>query len=66
MRALTEADVRASFVNADADELRVMEMPHDFVLVEPDTIPRTSSGKIARKASRTAYLDGTLSITPAA
>lgn len=36
MRALTEADVRASFVNADADELRVMEMPHDFVLVDWD------------------------------
>jgi len=36
MRALTEAEVRASFVNADADELRVMEMPHDFVLVDWD------------------------------
>lgn len=36
MRALTEADVRASFVNADADELRVMEMPHDFVLIDWD------------------------------
>ncbi|MBO9531856.1 MAG: fatty acyl-AMP ligase [Solirubrobacteraceae bacterium] len=37
---------------------------HDFVLVEPDTISRTSSGKIARKATRTAYLAGTLSRTP--
>lgn len=36
MRALTEADVRAGFVNADADELRVMEMPHDFVLTDWD------------------------------
>ncbi len=36
MRALTEADVRASFINADADELRVMEMPHDFLLVDWD------------------------------
>ncbi|WP_341975800.1 FBP domain-containing protein [Microbacterium sp. LTA6] len=36
MRALTEADVRASFVNADADELRVMAMPHDFMLVDWD------------------------------
>ncbi|WP_102194410.1 FBP domain-containing protein [Microbacterium aurantiacum] len=36
MRALTEADVRASFVNADADEQRVMAMPHDFVLVDWD------------------------------
>ncbi|MEH3053840.1 MAG: fatty acyl-AMP ligase [Patulibacter minatonensis] len=37
---------------------------HDFVLVEPDTIPRTSSGKIARKATREAYVAGTLSTTP--
>jgi hypothetical protein len=36
MRPLTEADVRASFVNADAEELRVMEMPHDFLLVDWD------------------------------
>lgn len=36
MRALTEADVRASFVNADPDELRVMAMPHDFVLTDWD------------------------------
>ncbi|GAA1136177.1 FBP domain-containing protein [Microbacterium natoriense] len=36
MRALTEAEVRSSFVNADADELRVMEMPHDFVLIDWD------------------------------
>ncbi|KQR49187.1 hypothetical protein ASF87_10385 [Microbacterium sp. Leaf161] len=36
MRALTEADIRASFVNADADELRVMEMPLDFVLIDWD------------------------------
>ncbi|MEN0012920.1 MAG: fatty acyl-AMP ligase [Solirubrobacteraceae bacterium] len=33
---------------------------HDFVLVEPDTIHRTSSGKIARKATRASYLEGTL------
>lgn len=36
MRALTEADIRASFINADADELRVMEMPHDLVLIDWD------------------------------
>ncbi|MFJ1807883.1 MULTISPECIES: fatty acyl-AMP ligase [unclassified Streptomyces] len=34
---------------------------HDVVLVHPGTIPKTSSGKIQRRASRTAYLDGTLS-----
>ncbi|KQZ23083.1 MULTISPECIES: FBP domain-containing protein [unclassified Microbacterium] len=36
MRALTETDVRAAFVNADDDELRVMEMPLDFVLIDWD------------------------------
>ncbi len=40
---------------------------HDFVLVEPDTIARTSSGKIARKATRASYLEGTLqTVKPAA
>jgi acyl-CoA synthetase (AMP-forming)/AMP-acid ligase II len=33
---------------------------HEFVLVEPDSIPWTSSGKIARRATRTAYLAGEL------
>ena len=36
MRPLTENDVRGAFVNATDDELRVMEMPHDFVLVDWD------------------------------
>src|SRR5690606_21598996 len=36
MRPLTEADVRASFINATADELRMIEMPHDFLLVDWD------------------------------
>ncbi|MEX5637077.1 fatty acyl-AMP ligase [Parafrankia sp. FMc2] len=31
---------------------------HDFLLVEPGSVPRTSSGKIARRACRQAYLDG--------
>jgi acyl-CoA synthetase (AMP-forming)/AMP-acid ligase II len=35
---------------------------YDFVLVAPDTVARTSSGKIARKATRAAYLDGTLQV----
>ncbi|BAC69263.1 peptide synthetase [Streptomyces avermitilis] len=38
----------------------------DVVLVHPGTIPKTSSGKIQRRASRTAYLDGTLSVVGAA
>lgn len=33
---------------------------HEVVLVAPDTIPRTSSGKIARRATRDAYLAGSL------
>jgi acyl-CoA synthetase (AMP-forming)/AMP-acid ligase II len=32
---------------------------HDFVLVPPDTVPRTSSGKVARGACRQRYLAGT-------
>lgn len=36
MRALTEAEVRHSFVNADPDELRVMAMPIDFLLTDWD------------------------------
>lgn len=36
MRALTESDVRASFINATDDELRMIEMPHDFILVDWD------------------------------
>lgn len=36
MRALTEAEVRESFVNADPDELRIMAMPIDFLLTDWD------------------------------
>ncbi|MBJ7329826.1 MAG: fatty acyl-AMP ligase [Solirubrobacteraceae bacterium] len=32
----------------------------DFVLVDPHTVPRTSSGKIARQATRSQYLEGGL------
>ncbi|WP_432068052.1 fatty acyl-AMP ligase [Streptomyces sp. C10-9-1] len=35
---------------------------HDVVLVRPGTIPKTSSGKIQRRATRTAYLGGTLAV----
>ncbi|MGW6412516.1 fatty acyl-AMP ligase [Streptomyces vinaceus] len=34
---------------------------HDVVLTLPGTIPKTSSGKIQRRATRAAYLGGTLS-----
>ncbi|MBX6766808.1 MAG: AMP-dependent synthetase, partial [Actinomadura rubrobrunea] len=36
---------------------------HDFVLVEPGAVVRTSSGKIARSATRQRYLDGALPTT---
>ena len=35
-------------------------MVRDVLLVPAGSIPRTSSGKIARRASRAAYIDGTL------
>lgn len=34
MRALTESDVRSCFINATEEELRLIEMPHDFLLVD--------------------------------
>lgn len=36
MHALTEAEVRAAFINANDEEMAVMEMPHDFLLVDWD------------------------------
>ncbi|MFW0797581.1 long-chain-fatty-acid--AMP ligase FadD32 [Gordonia sp. CPCC 205515] len=35
-------------------------MARDILLVPAGSIPRTSSGKIARRATRTAYIDGSL------
>ncbi|SES04611.1 Acyl-CoA synthetase (AMP-forming)/AMP-acid ligase II [Streptomyces sp. yr375] len=43
---------------ADAHGLSV----RDVVLVRPGTIPKTSSGKIQRRATREAYLGGTLAV----
>ena len=36
MRPLTEAEVRASIVNADPDELRLVALPLDFLLTDWD------------------------------
>lgn len=36
MRALTEQDVRDSFVSASDDDLRILTVPHDFVLTDWD------------------------------
>ncbi|MFD0905224.1 fatty acyl-AMP ligase [Actinomadura sediminis] len=57
--ALLDADEVARAVRTAVKrdhDLRV----HDFVLIEPGGLLRTSSGKIARSACREAYLDGTL------
>ncbi|MBE1532158.1 fatty acyl-AMP ligase [Actinomadura algeriensis] len=54
-----EAAVRAA-VNVE-HEMSV----HDFVLIEPGGVSRTSSGKIARAATRQRYLDGVLATTAA-
>jgi fatty acid CoA ligase FadD32 len=35
-------------------------MARDVLMVPAGSIPRTSSGKIARRACKTAYIDGTL------
>lgn len=50
MRPLTEEDVRASFVNAADDELRLVSLPSDFMLADWDHLdffawrdPRTRS-----------------------
>ncbi|MFB7331126.1 fatty acyl-AMP ligase [Streptomyces adustus] len=58
--AADEAEKITDLVRAaigDAHGLAV----HDVVLVHPGTIPKTSSGKIQRRACRAAYRDGTLS-----
>ncbi|MFS0794843.1 FBP domain-containing protein [Microbacterium sp. 1P10AE] len=36
MRALTENEVRDAFVNATPDEMRVLSLPHDFLLTDWD------------------------------
>jgi acyl-CoA synthetase (AMP-forming)/AMP-acid ligase II len=57
--ALLDVDEVARAVRA-AVKLQHDVRLHDFVLIEPGGLLRTSSGKIARQACRQAYLDGTL------
>ncbi|MBO2447240.1 fatty acyl-AMP ligase [Actinomadura barringtoniae] len=52
-----ELAVRAAVMSKH--DLRV----HDFVLIEPGGLPRTTSAKIARTASRKAYQEGALPVT---
>ncbi|MER5418843.1 fatty acyl-AMP ligase [Streptosporangium roseum] len=53
------ANIRAAV--AKSHDLRL----HDFVLTEAGAVPRTSSGKIARRACVRAYLDGAFGPRPA-
>ncbi|MFF3936948.1 fatty acyl-AMP ligase [Streptomyces phaeofaciens] len=55
-----DAETIADLIRAAIGETHGLSV-HDVVLVRPGTIPKTSSGKIQRRASRAAYLDGTLS-----
>ena len=55
-------DQHAALFQAVRTELAatVGVVPDEIVLIRQNTIPRTSSGKIQRRACRTAFLDGTL------
>ncbi|WP_149261486.1 fatty acyl-AMP ligase [Actinomadura sp. K4S16] len=63
--ALLDREEAARAVRAAVKQQHDLRV-HDFVLIEPGGLPRTSSGKIARSACRQAYLDGTLPVAEAA
>ncbi|WP_438016891.1 amino acid adenylation domain-containing protein [Sorangium sp. So ce315] len=52
-------DVAHTVAQAVAEEHQLSV--HEVVLIEPGSIPKTSSGKIQRHACRAGYLDGSLS-----
>ncbi|WP_437715402.1 amino acid adenylation domain-containing protein [Sorangium sp. So ce448] len=56
-------DVAHGVAQAIAEEHQISV--HEVVLVEPGSIPKTSSGKIQRYASRAGFLDGSLSVLAA-
>jgi acyl carrier protein len=56
------ADVRAAIVNVTVDILGTP--PDEVVLLEPNSVPKTSSGKIRRAACREMYERGTLTRSP--
>ncbi|MET9382597.1 fatty acyl-AMP ligase [Streptomyces sp. NPDC002928] len=62
--AAGEAEKITDLVRAAIGESHGLPV-RDVVLVHPGTIPKTSSGKIQRRASRAAYLEGTLSLVGA-
>ncbi|MCX4767466.1 fatty acyl-AMP ligase [Streptomyces sp. NBC_01275] len=63
--AVGEAEQVTDLIRAAIGEAHGLSV-HDVVLVDPGTIPKTSSGKIQRHASRAAYLDGALRVVGAA
>lgn len=56
-RSTTDADVVASAVRAAVAKNHDLSV-YDVVLTEAGAVPRTSSGKIARRACQQAYLEG--------
>ncbi|XXT19046.1 amino acid adenylation domain-containing protein [Sorangium sp. So ce429] len=56
-------DVAHAVAQAVAEEHQLSV--HEVVLIEPGSIPKTSSGKIQRHACRAGYLDGSLSVLTA-
>ncbi|MFE2509920.1 fatty acyl-AMP ligase [Streptomyces naganishii] len=56
-----EAEKIADQVRSAVGEAHGLSL-REVVLVRPGTIPKTSSGKIQRRATRAAYLDGTLAV----
>jgi polyketide synthase 12 len=59
--AAGEAEKIADQVRGAIGEAHGLSL-HEVVLVGPGTIPKTSSGKIRRRATRAAYLDDTLAV----
>ncbi|MEU5248054.1 fatty acyl-AMP ligase [Streptomyces asoensis] len=63
--AIGEAEKITDLIRAAVGDAHGLSV-HDVVLVRPGTVPKTSSGKIQRRASRAAYLDGALAPVGAA
>ena len=60
-RALEVGRARERAIETVAQATGVtVELVRDVLLVPAGSIPRTSSGKIARRATKAAYIDGTL------
>ncbi|MFI7413889.1 fatty acyl-AMP ligase [Streptomyces sp. NPDC049627] len=62
--AASEAEKITDVVRSGIGEAHGLSV-RDVVLVRPGTIPKTSSGKIQRHATRAAYLEGTLAVIDA-